>query len=61
VTAASANEAIGNQTCGAVLACMSLMVSLTGLYIGPCHDSLTTHPAVKATWAMTPTTPQASP
>jgi hypothetical protein len=59
--AASAKEAIGNQTCGAVLACMSLTVSLTGLYLGPCHNSVTTHPAVKAAWAITPTTPQAIP
>jgi hypothetical protein len=23
---------------------MSLMVSLMGLYLGPCHNSVTTHP-----------------
>jgi hypothetical protein len=47
--AASANAAIGNQTCGAVRACMSLIVSLTGLYLGPCHNSVTTQLAVNTT------------
>ena len=51
---------MGNQACGAVAACKSLMEFLIELYPGRCQVSAISHPATKATCAMTPTAPQAS-
>ena len=53
-----AKQVMGNQTWGAVAACRSLIVYLIGLYRGPCQVSATSQPAMKATCAMRPTTPQ---
>lgn len=58
--AANRETGDGNQSCGAVAACRSLMGFLIELYLGRCQVSAISHPAAKATCAMAPTAPQAS-
>jgi hypothetical protein len=50
----------GNEACGGVAACMSLIVSVIALYRGPCQVSVISHPAVNAICAITPSTPNAA-